>query len=801
MNDLTQATPNPRRRLVTVLCAAVAAAALAIGGLAAPATAVDEELIVNGGFESGTSGWIVNGTASLATTSDAFTGTGAVRVSGRTGTAAGPMQDLSGKLQAGQTYAVKARVKYDNPNSPATKQFFITMHYGGSTYTNLGTVTPARGQWGYINSTFTIPASQNVATTRIFVETPWASTATAQAAPDTHLMDFTVDDVSLVGAPPPPPPSKTVEVVGKRPGDGNPLIGHKFGADGNAFVHDGRVYMYMTNDTQPYNPGANGISPANNYNAINQLTIISSDDLMNWVDHGEVPVAGAAGIAPFTNQSWAPTMESKVVDGVEKFFLYFANNAGSVGVLTGDTPVGPWKSERTSTLINGSTPGASNGRNWLFDPGAFVDDDGQAYLVFGGGGDDGSGTAENALYPRGMRIIKLGDDMVSTSGSAEVVEAVRAFEAGHIFKREDKYYLTYSANFGFGYTGPVPEGFPPTGSIPYLMSDSAMGPWTFDTYAGTVFRNPGSFFGVGGNNHQSVFEFEGKYYFTYHAQTLNQRIVGSNTVQGYRSPHIAPLNFNADGTIQEVIGNFDGVDQVHDFDPYRTFEAETFGWSKGIATQKVDGGSAQFGATAPNLVVKDIDNGDWTALSSVDFGDAGPSSVTVKVKALQAGGSIDLRTGSETGPVVGNIPVNAPVGQWAELTADLEGLEGTHDLFFTYKGGSGDLFELDTWSFAEAAAPSVEVSAEATSRCVSGKAVLTVKVTNADEVPVTASVTTPYGAKSSIAVAAGKSASAAFTTRLGVLPSGVADVVVNATVAGQPVSATVAASFPARDCG
>jgi arabinoxylan arabinofuranohydrolase len=334
-----------------------------------------------------------------------------------------------------------------------------------------------------------------------------------------------------------------------------------------------------------------------------------------------------------------------------------------------------------------------------------------------------------------------------------------------------------------------------------MMSDS---PTNFpkEKYVGLLFPNQSQFFGAGtgGNNHQSVFEFEGKYYFTYHAPTLNKRING-NTTQGYRSPHIQELAFNADGTIQQVVGDYAGVDQVHDFDPYRTFEAETFGWSKGIATQKVDGGSAQFGATAPNLVVKDIDNGDWTALSSVAFGDAGPASISVKVKALQAGGSIDLRTGSETGPVVGSIPVNAPVGQWAELTADLEGIEGTHDLFFTYKGGSGDLFELDTWSFAEAAAPSVEVSAEATSRCVSGKAVLTVKVTNADEVPVIASVTTTYGAKSSIAVAAGKSASAAFTTRLADLPAGSAQVAVTATVGGQPVSATVPAPYTARSCG
>jgi arabinoxylan arabinofuranohydrolase len=250
-----------------------------------------------------------------------------------------------------------------------------------------------------------------------------------------------------------------------------------------------------------------------------------------------------------------------------------------------------------------------------------------------------------------------------------------------------------------------------------------------------------------------------------------------------------------------VVGTYAGVDQVRDFDPFRTFEAETFGWSKGIATQKVSGGSAQFGGTAPNLVVKDIDNGDWTALSSVAFGDAGAASVTVKVKPLQAGGSIDLRTGSETGPVVGTIAVTGPVGEWTELTADLDALEGTEDLFFTYNGASGDLFELDTWSFAQAAAPSLDVSADAASRCVAGKSVLTVKVTNAEDVPVTATVTTPYGSKASIVLGAGKSASSAFTTRAASIPAATAEVSVTATVGGEQLSTVVNAPFAAHSCG
>ncbi|MDY0908832.1 family 43 glycosylhydrolase [Microbacterium sp. CFBP9034] len=796
-----------RRRIAGAVGAAVAATALIVSGLAAPATAADEELIVNGGFENGSQSWFVNnGNATdgavLSIVSDAYSGASAAKVSGRTTTGSGPMQDLSGKVQAGQTYSIKARVKYDNASSPATKQFFATMHYGGSTYTNLGSTTPARGQWGYINTTFTIPATQSVATARLFIETPW--TASPATDPNTHLMDFVVDDVSLIGTPPPPPPSKTIEVVGKVPGEHNPLIGHKFGADGFGYAEDGRVYMFMTNDTQGYAPDpVTGISAGINYGNINQITLISSEDLVNWTDHGEIQVAGPQGVAPFTANSWAPGFAKKIVNGEEKYFLYYANGGGSSNVVTGESPLGPWESERTSTLINGTTPGAETVA-WKFDPAPLVDKDGKQYLYFGGGPASTSmPAAERYNNPKNIRVIELEDDMVTTKGSAMVVDTPVSFEAGHVFEREGKYYLSYSSHFGgtdFGGSQTPLPGYPGGGQIGYMISDS---PTNFpkEKYAGVLFPNQSQFFGAGtgGNNHQSVFEFEGKYYFTYHAPTLNKRING-NTTQGYRSPHIEELKFNADGTAQQVVGTYAGVEQVHDFDAYRTFEAETFGWSKGIATQKVTGGSAQFGATAPNLVVKDIDNGDWTALSSVDFGDAGAASVTVKVKPLQGGGAITVRSGSETGAVLGTIPVTGTTGEWTELTAELTGAAGAQDVFFTYSGATGDLFELDTWTFAEAEQRSLDVTAEAATRCVAGKSVLTVKVTNGEEVSVAASTVTSYGSKA-VTVAAGKSVSSAFTTRLGGTPAGTAEVSVTATVGGEELTGVVEAPYAARTCG
>lgn len=790
-----------RRAAAVVTVGLMLATALVAGS---PAQADETDLVVNGGFEDGLTGWFVNNgnatdSATLSLTADAHAGSNAVLVTNRATTGSGPMQDLSGRVQAGQSYTLTARIKYENPNGPATKQFFATMHYGAATYTNLVSVVATKGQWAEFTGTFTIPADQNVSTARLFFETPWTSTPSSD--PEVHLMDFKLDGVSVVGAAPPPAPSKTIEVVGKLPGEHNPLIGHKFGADGFGFVHDGRVYLYLTNDTQGYAPDpATGVSPGINYGDINQITVISTTDMVNWTDHGEIQVAGPNGVAPFTANSWAPGMAKKVVDGEEKFFLYYANNGSSSNVITGASPVGPWTSERTSTLIDGRTPGAEDVA-WKFDPAPLVDSDGEAYLYFGGGPASTSmPPAERFNNPKNLRVIELGDDMVSTEGTAAVVDAPVAFEAAQVFKRDGKYYLSYSSHFGgndFGGNQTPLPGYPGGGQIGYMISDDPM-EWPKETYAGVLFPNQSQFFGTGtgGNNHQSVFEYEGRHYFTYHAPTLNKRING-NTTQGYRSPHIQELTFNEDGTIQQVVGTYAGVDQVRDFDPYRVFEAETFGWSKGVATAKVDGGSAQFGDAAPNLVVRDIDNGDWTALSSVDFGD-GARSVTAKVRPLVGGGSIQIRLGEVTAPVVATIPVDAPLGEWTELTAELDGVAGVHDVYFTYAGPEGaDLFELDTWAFENGAGVPVTVSAQA--RCVGGNAYVAVQARNDHDTPVNVVLETAYGQRSVTGVAPGANAYQQFNARTPTVPAGVATVRVTAD--GVEGTTVRTAEYPAADCG
>ena len=194
----------------------------------------------------------------------------------------------------------------------------------------------------------------------------------------------------------------------------------EFGADPYAIVYDGRVYVYMTADDYQYDE--NGQVIDNNFDYIRSLRVISSDDMMNWTDHGEIKVAGEDGAAKWAAHSWAPAIAYKQIDGKDKFFLYFANDASGIGVLEGDSPLGPWKDPIGKALITGQTPGCQ-GVVWCFDPAVLVDDDGSAYIYFGGGVPNGQ-----QISPKTARVAKLGADMISIDGEAELIDAPCMFE-------------------------------------------------------------------------------------------------------------------------------------------------------------------------------------------------------------------------------------------------------------------------------------------------------------------------------------------------------------------------------------
>lgn len=98
-------------------------------------------------------------------------------------------------------------------------------------------------------------------------------------------------------------------------------------------------------------------------------------------------------------------------------------------------------------------------------------------------------------------------------------------------------------------------------------------------------------------------------------------------------------------------------------------------------------------------------------------------------------------------------------------------------------------------------ADGLDVEASVATRCVSGKVVQVVTVANREDVPVSVTVSGSYGTKTITSLAAGKSASASFTTRLPVIPAGAITLTASATVAGSDVTDTTEVSTSPASCG
>lgn len=106
-----------------------------------------------------------------------------------------------------------------------------------------------------------------------------------------------------------------------------------------------------------------------------------------------------------------------------------------------------------------------------------------------------------------------------------------------------------------------------------------------------------------------------------------------------------------------------------------------------------------------------------------------------------------------------------------------------------------------TASVTVTARPALAVTATASARCVAGKVVQVLTVTNAEGFPVTVSASGLYGSKAFGAVSAGKTASASFTTRQVGIPLGSIALTATATVGGAPVTVTTDVAYPAVNCG
>lgn len=428
------------------------------------------------------------------------------------------------------------------------------------------------------------------------------------------------------------------------------IVGYRHLADPGTLVYNGRIYLYASNDDD------NSAEKDSGYK-MKSIVCVSSSDMKNWTDHGVV--FEAPRDVEWAGRTWAPAVATR--DG--KIFLYFGNGGNGIGVATSTSPTGPFKDPIGKKLVATETPGVMPAKNmWLFDPMTFIDDDGQAYMYFGGNGESN------------VRVIKLNKDMISVDGPAMTITAPAFFEASWMHKRNGIYYFSYSTN-------PRAQM-----RIDYMTSKS---PTSGFTYGGIVAAQPPN---NNNNNHQGIFELNGQWYHVYHNRKVAYGL-GIPT-EFKRNLAVEKLNYKPDGSIEQVTYTADGITQVGNLNPYERVEAETMNTQQGVKTEACSNGG---------LNVTNVKNGDWIKVRGVDFGTKGAKKFSASVASIGNGNTIELRLGSTSGKVVGTLTVpNTSNGQnWKTVSCKIDGAVGVQDLFITIKGADKPEVNMDWWSFAK----------------------------------------------------------------------------------------------------
>ena len=310
-----------------------------------------------------------------------------------------------------------------------------------------------------------------------------------------------------------------------------PLVTHIYTADPSAHVFEGKLYIYPSHDLE--HDGEDNDN-GDQYK-MEDYHILSMDDVdAPCVDHGEA--LHMKDVPWVSGQMWAPDAAFKN----DTYYLYFPardkDGIFRLGVATSKRPEGPFVPQESHIL-----------GSFSIDPAVLVDDDGQAYIYFGGlwGGQlekwQTNSYVNDFVEPAadapaiGPRVAQLSDDMLSLKEIPLEIQILdedgkpitagdedrRYFEGPWMHKYNGKYYLSYS-------TGT-------THMLVYAVGDSPKGPFT---YKGKILDPV-----IGWTTHHSIVEFKGKWYLFYHDSSM------SGDVNHKRCVKFRELQYDAEGNI------------------------------------------------------------------------------------------------------------------------------------------------------------------------------------------------------------------------------------------------------------
>jgi hypothetical protein len=472
--------------------------------------------------------------------------------------------------------------------------------------------------------------------------------------------------------------------AGKTSAD-NPLILDQFTADPTARVFDGKIYLFPSHDM----PSARTARGGTGWFAMEDYHVFSSENLIDWTDHGVIISQTKVAWVNPTDAMWAPDCVFK--NG--KYYFYFpapakalpplppatapaiasgglpvgpgpalplppatfpatapatgpataprpgrggAGRGGgqSVGVAIADAPSGPYKPEaRPIAGVSG------------IDPCVFIDKDGQAYLY----------TALGRIS-----VAKLKDNMLEIASPPQVIANLPTqgqIEGPFTFERNGIYYLTF------------PHVANKTERLEYAMGKSPMGPFTM---TGVIMdESPTGCW----TNHHSIVQYKDQWYLFYHDRDL------SPDFDKNRSVRADYLSFNDDGTIRKVLPTLRGVGIRNAADTIQIDRYSAVS-KDGTAVAFLDDAKKQLGwqitLNQPNA---------WVQYDRVDFGNGGLKSVNVRSLSA-AGGVVEIRLDKPDSPVIAQVAIERGAAWITTSSKLLNAPSGRHDLIVSLKGTS-----------------------------------------------------------------------------------------------------------------
>ena len=347
-----------------------------------------------------------------------------------------------------------------------------------------------------------------------------------------------------------------------------------------------------------------------------------------------------------------------------------------------DSPTGPFKPEPDGI----KDPSDPKGYIWGNDPCVFVDDNGQAYLYWGG---QGHGCMQKPKY------VKLKSDMKTIDGKPKEIDGLKNwYEATYVHKRKtgniSTYYLTYAT------AGPAAK-------ILYATGSSPEGPWN---YVGEVIDGTDNCW----TTHQSFVEFpkgSDKWYAFYHNADLSD----GNGVR--RSICVDRLYYNSDRTMQKVVKTRTGTGTS----AYQRIKAQLYHEQCGKTKPDKDP-SKTFGTGLEDVTgdigkcVNWINPNDWLLYKDIDFGTPVLRGGKLEVQVASPYGfdrEAKLLVTSSDGTISRTIYIPKTGGwqTWQKKTVYLSCLpQGIKNIKFTAQGkGSGNddksaLFNFNSFTFS-----------------------------------------------------------------------------------------------------